>query len=407
MTLLQPESSPPGVREVLVGDEATVMSEPAWAPFDDRILSFLVDLSRLVMVDSRARLLPDVISLGYWCRKSSLDSMRSSHRSDQLMMGRGLAFHVPPSNVPLNFAYSLICGLLAGNSNIVRLSTTESVEVETFVELMKETLRIADHQEVARRICLVRYGHDDATTLHYSLRADARVIWGGDSTVAHIRSIPSKPRCVDVSFADRVSLALVNARTVADLTDKELSACTAGFVADSYTFDQNACSSPKMVVWHGAGSVIDAARPRFWSAVERIAAEKDSMAPVNYVNRFVELCEMIAETDAISTLEGLGSPAARITLRETEQWESAAVLRFGTFSEARITAMKDLEHLVDERVQTVCYFGYEPSELRSVLAGLSLAGVDRVVPFGQALSFDLTWDGYDLVRFLSRHVVVR
>jgi hypothetical protein len=370
-------------------------------------MSFIVDLSRLVMADSRARLLPDVISLGYWCRKSNLESMRASHPADQVMLGRGLAFHVPPANVPLNFAYSLICGLLAGNSNIVRLPTNESVEVETFIELMMETLCLPAHQEVARRICLVRYGHDDATTLHYSLRADARVIWGGDGTVTHIRGIPSKPRSVDVSFADRVSLALVNARKFGDLTERELAACAAGFVSDSYTFDQNACSSPKMVVWHGADSVIDQARSRFWSAVEIAAMKKDSTAPINYVNRLVELCEMIAQTDIVSSLEGLGSPAARITLRKTEQWEIAASLRFGTFSEARISDMNDLESLLDERVQTVCYFGYEPSELRSVLSESSWAGVDRVVPFGQALTFDLIWDGYDLVRFLARHVVVR
>lgn len=407
MTLSQPESSSPGEIEVLFGSEVTTMSEHAWAPFDDRIISFLVDLSRLVMADPRARPLPDVISLGYWCRKSSLDSMKASHPSDQVMRGRGLAFHVPPANVPLNFAYSLICGLLAGNSNIVRLSTNESIEVETFIELMTETLGIPSHEEVARRICLVRYGHDDSVTRHYSLRADARIIWGGDSTVTHIRSIPSKPRSVDVSFADRVSLALVNARRVGELTDSELSACAASFVSDSYTFDQNACSSPKMVVWHGADSVIDEARSRFWPAVERLAKEKDSTAPVNYVNRFVELCEKIAQTDTIASVDGLGSPAARITLRKTEHWEIAASLRFGTFSEARISDMLNLEVLIDERVQTVCYFGYEPSELRSVLSAASWAGVDRVVPFGQALAFDLIWDGYDLVRFLTRQVVVR
>jgi hypothetical protein len=397
----------PGEREVLLGDEAIAISEPSWAPFDDRVLSFLADLSRLVMSDSRARHLPDVVALGFWCRKSSLDLIKSSYPSHQMMMGRGLAFHVPPANVPLNFAYSLICGLLAGNSNIVRLSTTEFPEVDALLEVLAKTFQNPDHQSVARRICLVRYGHDDATTLYYSLLADARVIWGGDKTVTHIRGVRSKPRTVDVAFADRVSLALLSVEKVANLTDEQVSECASRFVADTYTFDQNACSSPKLVVWHGADSSIEDARLRFWPAVERIAAERNPTAPVKCVSRFVELCEMIANTDIIKSVEGIGSPAVRLVLQESKYWELAASLRFGTFSEACIADLRDLRNLVDDRVQTVGYFGYEASELRSVVPELSLAGIDRVVPLGQALAFDILWDGYDLISFLARRVVVR
>ena len=36
-------------------------------------------------------------------------------------MGKGVVFHIAPSNVPVNYAYSLVTGLVCGNINIVRL----------------------------------------------------------------------------------------------------------------------------------------------------------------------------------------------------------------------------------------------------------------------------------------------
>ena len=43
-------------------------------------------------------------------------------------MGRGLIFHITPTNVPTNFFYSFIFSLLSGNSNIVKLPTKDFEE---------------------------------------------------------------------------------------------------------------------------------------------------------------------------------------------------------------------------------------------------------------------------------------
>ncbi len=36
----------------------------------------------------------------------------------------------------------------------------------------------------------------------------------------------------------------------------------------------------------------------------------------------------------------------------------------------------------------------------------NLIGIDRIVPIGNALDIDFNWDGYDLIRSLSRLVVI-
>ena len=38
-----------------------------------------------------------------------------------LRMGRGVVFHIAPSNVAVNYAYSFAVGFVLGNANLVRL----------------------------------------------------------------------------------------------------------------------------------------------------------------------------------------------------------------------------------------------------------------------------------------------
>jgi hypothetical protein len=52
--------------------------------------------------------------------------------------------------------------------------------------------------------------------------------------------------------------------------------------------------------------------------------------------------------------------------------------------------------------QTVSHFGIAPAELRAFAETLAGRGVDRIVPFGSALTFDAIWDGYDLPREFTR-----
>ena len=56
---------------------------------------------------------------------------------ENFRLGRGCVFHISPSNVPVNYAYSLVVGLLTGNTNIVRISSKDFPQVEIINKLMK------------------------------------------------------------------------------------------------------------------------------------------------------------------------------------------------------------------------------------------------------------------------------
>ena len=52
------------------------------------------------------------------------------------------------------------------------------------------------------------------------------------------------------------------------------------------------------------------------------------------------------------------------------------------------------------------YFGVEKETIVSFIEKLNVNAFDRVVPLGSALEIELTWDGYDMIRSLTRQVTI-
>ena len=97
-----------------------IKSEPRII-FSKIACDFLEELSKNLLKNKKAKIYQDVVSFAFWCRKQNIEKYKSKFLSKDLRLGLGLTFHITPSNIPTNFAYSLIFGLITGNSNIVRV----------------------------------------------------------------------------------------------------------------------------------------------------------------------------------------------------------------------------------------------------------------------------------------------
>ena len=64
--------------------------------------------------------------------------------------------------------------------------------------------------------------------------------------------------------------------------------------------------------------------------------------------------------------------------------------------------LDEIAPIVNEKYQTLAYYGFEKAELQRFVLQNRLRGLDRIVPIGQTTAFALTWDGYDLIETLSR-----
>lgn len=95
---------------------------PVRKVFDEEVCCFLHELSSAIRMDKECKDYPDLITFGFFCRKANIERLKNEY-AEEYRIGRGFSFHIAPSNVPINFAYTLVAGLLAGNICVVRAST--------------------------------------------------------------------------------------------------------------------------------------------------------------------------------------------------------------------------------------------------------------------------------------------
>jgi hypothetical protein len=74
----------------------------------------------------------------------------------------------------------------------------------------------------------------------------------------------------------------------------------------------------------------------------------------------------------------------------------------GAFPFAQVDSLLELVPAMNRQDQTFTHFGFTRDELREFALALGGRGVDRIVPFGSALTFGSLWDGYDLPREFTR-----
>jgi hypothetical protein len=377
----------------------------ALPPFAPQVLDFLGDLSQILCADPRARTLPDLYSFGFWCRRASLEAMRRDYLEIDRRLGRGVVFHVGPANVPVNFAYSLVAGLLAGNANIVRVPSADFVQVRIIAQALDALLSNPVHQDLREHIRLVRYDRNaqDITAM-FSGVCDVRVIWGGDGTIDNIRRNALPARAFDVTFADRYSVCVIGAQRYLD--EGKASALAQGFYNDTYLFDQNACTAPHLVLWLGAPEVIKQARDLFWTQLHAHAQGRYTLEPRSAVDKLAQALRFAALHEGSRIVQGPDNLITRITLGklepEIDDWHGNS----GFFFEYELAELEQILSIVNRRYQTLSYTGLDKGVLQALITHGRALGVDRIVPIGRTLEFSLQWDGYDLLRTLSRLVMV-
>lgn len=387
--------------EFVIGNQTVIENMPslkAFHPFDDEILDFLNDLSKNILKEGKAY--SDVMTFGFWCRKASLVKEKEKYDDIANRLGRGIVFHSTPSNVPVNFAFSFASGLLAGNANIVRLPGKPFEQVSVICRCIELALNL--HPALRQYICFVKYPPDDELHCYFSSLCDSRVVWGGDNTINELRRAPLKSRATEVNFADRYSVALINADEI--IRADNLERLAQDFYNDTFFSDQNACTSPRIIFW--LGIEVDKAKDRFWNAVLKLEKEK-------YV---------LTESQSTGKLNALYKVASKINLKlqkygeqylyclKVDGYEQELMdyrYNSGFFYEIILKNLEDIIPYCQNRCQTLGYFGFDKTFFDEFINKYSIKGIDRIVPIGKTMDFALIWDGYDLIRVLSRYISVK
>lgn len=372
-------------------------------PFDKNIVLFLNDLSKALLSQKKAKKFSDIVTFAFWIRKASVENYQKKYDVQEKQgikyFGRGRVFHVAPSNVPINYAYSLVAGLLTGNINIVRVSSKNFEQVDIVNEAINQVL--ADYPMLLPYITVVRYEHNKKVNDFFSEIADIRVIWGGDHTIREFRKAPISPRAREITFADRYSLAVIDADAYLKKDNKEKVA--RDFYNDTYLMDQNACTSPKMVIWYGRES--EKAKKIFWKKLYDIVQREYIIQPVQAVDK---LTNMYLAAGAYTCRKSDGIVCDNRLVRIQVENPDVNLMDYrgnsGYFYEYTCEDIRELRKMIDESCQTIGYIGnkrmFEP------LLESGISGIDRIVPVGKTMDFDLVWDGYDLFYQMIRMIKI-
>lgn len=385
--------------EYVIGS-ADIINRPMRV-YDDISCSFVADLSAEILKSPAGRKFPDLTALAFWGRKANLQKLKSDFGTTEGRIGRGLCFHIAPSNIPVNFAFTWLFGVLAGNANIVRLPSKFFSQIDTLCSLIKKVL--ARYPEIEMRTAFVRYPRNNEITEAFCKIADARMIWGGDQTIENIKSLSTSPRCVDIAFADRYSLAIIDGKAVLDADEEQIRRLAEGFYNDTWLMDQNACSSPQIILWQNDSNQ---ARQKFWNEAFSVAKERYTLQDAVAVDKYTLFC---AEAIINDNAKGF-SHSGNLLYREEVKALTPDIINHrgkgGYFFEYTLTNLRELCAVITEKFQTITYFGIDAPKLCEELIAENVRGIDRIVPIGKAMDIDVVWDGHDLIRELSRVVKV-
>ena len=365
-------------------------------------IEFLNEIHLAINKNKTSKRYVDLFSFGFWCRKNNLIEISKNYPEKDIMLGRGNILHIAPSNVPMNFAYSFAFGLLSGNYNIVRLPTKNFDQIKILCEIIKKILKKKKYFLITKKFFFIRYTKSDEISSMLSKKADARLIWGGDETIEIFKKYYTNSKCVDLNFGNRYSSSIINIKELSKISDCDLNNLVLKFYNDAYTMDQNGCSSPQAIFWIGKKN--NKIKNKFWKIFEKIIKNKYDYN-FSVANLKINRLQNISIRSKIKfRIESNKFSLVKIKLNKKDFNIDELQGNYGTFCDIDVNSINSITKFISKKFQTISYFGFKQEYINKFIIENKLKGIDRAVPIGRSFDIGVIWDGYDIIRFLSRTI---
>ena len=167
--------------------------------------------------------------------------------------------------------------------------------------------------------------------------------------------------------------------------------------------DQNACTSPNIVIW--TGNQREDAKAEFWENLHKLVKQKYKYQDIQGVDKLTYEYLASVAIDGLQVLPHEDNLLIRVKTSEAAKRLMDFRGNSGYFFEYDCEDVMELFDICnDKRCQTVGVLG--DKEFLVPLIQKGIRGIDRVVEIGKTMDFDLVWDGYDLVGQMSRIVAL-
>lgn len=374
------------------------------SPFEKETIRFLDAFSRALLANVEAREYPELIALGYWLRSANLLHIQKEHIvRERMYRAVGNVFHLAPGNVETLFFYSGVISLLMGNRNIIRVSSKRGRSLNIILTELQALYSEERYHPVANRFVLVDFQRDSRYLGIISGDADLRVLWGNDATIEHIRKVPIPAHAREITFPSKFSFSLLSAKAI--LSEDDLSSLVIGFANDAFMFAQQACSSPRCVIWLGSVQEVENAKEKFWESLEmylRTPAFKHHLAIGDQYKSLLSQQKVLMCHRGQCAGNNNSKWFNRITIESIRSKIEKIHPGCGLFYEIEIGELDELYNKFNNQHQTISFWGLNKEKLLSWIESNRSLGVDKVTPVGNSLDFQVVWDGIDLISAFSR-----
>jgi hypothetical protein len=322
---------------------------------------------------------------------------------------KGIVCHWMASNVSTLGIYSVLQSILCKNGNILRVSKVSVSKVYELLKLLdnidiKYEGNMYSSKVILKSIALIYFNSEDVYhNSAMSLKADARMVWGGKIAVDAISILPKKATCKDLIFGPKYSFAVFD-RSAIESDDFE--EYLENLVTEIISFDQKACSSPQVLFLEKSKLPIEKIGSMLSLKFEKIIKR--------YTN--LDLEESVASK--IINIRGEYSLCLDKMLYISKGLQYTILIDNELKLEEPITGrtiyLKDIEDifevlpLITKSIQTI---GIASKNIKKTLKFTDRAtalGVDRVVKIGYMNLYDSPWDGRlimsELVRWCSLNI---
>jgi hypothetical protein len=198
---------------------------------------------------------------------------------------------------------------------------------------------------------------------------------------------------------------MINSLKIIKLNDREIKRLVEKFYNDTYLVDQNACSSPHLIIW--LGNRVDQGRKKFWNYLYNHIVKKYNMPEVASIDKYTQLCGNILKLKNLKQEERYKNLIYTVFLKKLDNNLHNLRGKWGFFYEYKTKNINQIKKYINNKYQTLTYFGVDKNLLKKFIINNNLNGIDRVVPIGQALDISFFWDGYDINKILTRVIDIK
>ena len=314
---------------------------------------------------------------------------------------RGLALHWLAGNVPILGLISVTLSLITKNQAIIKLPSSGENYVSDFLDTFLSDTIDPVFQPVARAIhqsCIVTqfpHEHEKAAEL-VSKYADTRLLWGSQDAIDFSKNLPSVVLPELISFGPKLSAAVIEESSMNESQYDLL-------MTDILLFQQMACTSPQFVFVKGGASAIETAIESLKKSYDRIKQNNahliiDQTEAASSILKRLEYAISLC----IKGYKLHSKPESGLIIYEGDPDISSFGYGYGVIGIKAIENIKEIKTFLPKNIQGI-YYAYKDTEELFTSLGQK---VDRIAPLGQAHSFELPWDGLNVLDKLSHKTIL-